>query len=178
MLEENLPMMVLAEKLKISYHTINNFRSSEHANQLIKKSFLYFTNLLEAEGLINEGAVFIDGTKIEADANRYTFVWRRAIEKFHEKLKGQAVELYDELIAKEVVKDLMAKNEMSGPVFKMTDDPRITRVGKLLRKTGVDEFPQFLNVFIGDMSIVGPRPPLPKEVAQYDRWQMRRLATR
>ncbi|MEE1346361.1 MAG: sugar transferase [Bacteroidales bacterium] len=78
--------------------------------------------------------------------------------------------------AEALQKDLMAKNEMSGPVFKMTDDPRITRVGKLLRKTGVDEFPQFLNVFIGDMSIVGPRPPLPKEVAQYDRWQMRRLA--
>ncbi|MCT3616133.1 IS1182-like element ISLac1 family transposase, partial [Lactobacillus acidophilus] len=55
-------------------------------------------------GLINEGAVFIDGTKIEADANRYTFVWRKAVEKFHKKLKGQAVELYDELIAKEVVK--------------------------------------------------------------------------
>ncbi|AUJ27541.1 IS1182 family transposase [Lactobacillus helveticus] len=104
MLEENLPMMVLAEHQKISYHTINNFRSSDHANELVKKSFLYFTNLLEAEGLINEGAIFIDGTKIEADANRYTFVWRKAAEKFHEKLKGQAVELYDELIAKEVVK--------------------------------------------------------------------------
>ena len=104
MLEENVPMMVLAEKQKISYHTINNFRSSEHANELVKKSFLYFTNLLEQEGLINEGAIFIDGTKIEADANRYTFVWRKAVEKFHEKLKGQAVELYDELIAKEVVK--------------------------------------------------------------------------
>ncbi|NRO62433.1 hypothetical protein IMAU30025_01094 [Lactobacillus helveticus] len=99
-----MPMMVLAEKQKISYHTINNFRSSKHANELVKKSFLYFKNLLESEGLINEGAVFIDGTKIEADANRYTFVWRKAVEKFHEKLKDQAVELYDELIAKEVVK--------------------------------------------------------------------------
>ncbi len=104
MLEENVPMMVLAENQKISYHTINNFRSSEHANELVKKSFLYFTNLLEAEGLINEGSVFIDGIKIEADANRYTFVWRKAVEKFHEKLKGQASEIYDELIAKEVVK--------------------------------------------------------------------------
>ena len=104
MLEENLPIMVLAEHQKISYHTINNFRSSDHANELIKKSFLYFTNLLEQEGLINEGAIFIDGTKIEADANRYTFVWRKAVEKYHEKLKDQAVELYDELIAKEVVK--------------------------------------------------------------------------
>ena len=104
MLEENLPMMVLAEYQKISYHTINNFRSSKHANQLIKKSFLYFTNLLEQEGLINEGTIFIDGTKIEADANRYTFVWRKAVEKFHEKLKDQAVKLYDELVAQEVVK--------------------------------------------------------------------------
>lgn len=86
MLEENVPMMVLADHQKISYHTINNFRSSNHANELVKKSFLYFTNLLEAEGLINEGAVFIDGTKIEADANRYTFVWRKAVEKFHKKL--------------------------------------------------------------------------------------------
>lgn len=58
---------------------------------------------MEDEGLINEGAVFIDGTKIEADANRYTFVWRKAVEKYHEKLKGQAVELYDELITKEKV---------------------------------------------------------------------------
>ena len=111
MLEENLPMMVLAEHQQISYHTINNFRSSDHANELVKKCFLYFTNLLEQEGLINEGAIFIDGTKIEADANRYSFVWRKAVEKYHEKLKGQAVELYDELIAKEVVK-AMAKEQV------------------------------------------------------------------
>ena len=78
--------------------------------------------------------------------------------------------------AEALKKDLEAKNEMTGPVFKMTDDPRITRVGKFIRKTGIDEFPQFLNVFLGDMAIVGPRPPLPKEVEQYERWQMRRLA--
>lgn len=104
LLAENLPMMALAEHQQISYHIINNFRSSDHANELVKKSFLYFTNLLEAEGLINEGVLFIDGTQIEADANRYTFVWRKAVEKFHEKLKGQTIELYDKLITKEVVK--------------------------------------------------------------------------
>ena len=88
-------MMVLAEHQQISYHTINNFRSSDHANELVNKSFFYFTNQVEAEGLINEGAIFIDGTKIEDDANRYTFVWRKAAEKFQEKIKVQAVELYD-----------------------------------------------------------------------------------
>ncbi len=78
--------------------------------------------------------------------------------------------------AEDLKDSLSDQNEMSGPVFKMTDDPRITRIGRILRKTGIDEFPQFLNVFRGDMSVVGPRPPLPDEVAQYERWQMRRLA--
>ena len=102
MLEENLPMMILAEGRQISYHTINNFRSSEHANQLIKKSFVYFTNLLQEEGLIRENAIFIDGTKIEADANKYTFVWKKAVKKFHAKLKANAVQLYEELVQTEV----------------------------------------------------------------------------
>ncbi|MGN8971959.1 transposase, partial [Lactobacillus amylovorus] len=103
MLEENLPMMILADNRKISYHTINNFRSSDHANKVIKQCFVYFTSLLEDEGLIRENAVFIDGTKIEADANRYTFVWRKAIEKYHAKLKEDVSALYEELINKEVV---------------------------------------------------------------------------
>jgi exopolysaccharide biosynthesis polyprenyl glycosylphosphotransferase len=74
------------------------------------------------------------------------------------------------------LEELKTKNEMTGPVFKMTDDPRLTRVGKFLRKTSLDEFPQFWNVLKGDMSLVGPRPPLPKEVEQYEPWQRRRLS--
>ncbi len=67
-------------------------------------------------------------------------------------------------------------NEMSGPVFKARNDPRITRFGKFLRKFSLDEFPQLINVLKGDMSIVGPRPPIPDEVAQYGLWQRRRLS--
>lgn len=70
---------------------------------------------------------------------------------------------------------LMDKNEMKGPAFKITDDPRITKVGKILRKTSIDELPQLLNIIKGDMSIIGPRPPLPREVVQYTPYQMHRL---
>lgn len=73
---------------------------------------------------------------------------------------------------------LEAQNEMDGPVFKIKNDPRITFIGRILRKTGLDEVPQFFNVLKGDMSLVGPRPPLASEVAQYQRWQLRRLSMR
>jgi len=73
---------------------------------------------------------------------------------------------------------IMDQNEASGPVFKIKNDPRITKVGKFLRKTSLDELPQFFNVLKGDMSLVGPRPPIMKEVNQYKPWQLRRLSMR
>jgi exopolysaccharide biosynthesis polyprenyl glycosylphosphotransferase len=80
--------------------------------------------------------------------------------------------------AEEKLEALRALNEMSGPVFKLTNDPRVTPVGKFLRKFSIDEVPQFWNVLKGEMSIVGPRPPLPSEVEKYDTWQRRRLSMR
>lgn len=76
------------------------------------------------------------------------------------------------------LKDILEYNEMNGPVFKMTNDPRVTKVGKWLRKYSLDELPQLWNVFKGDMSLVGPRPPLPSEVEKYDNWQRRKLSMR
>ena len=77
--------------------------------------------------------------------------------------------------AEELKEKLVAQNEMSGPMFKMKDDPRVTKVGKFIRKTSIDELPQLWNVLKGDMSLVGPRPSLPKEVAQFDDWMYKRL---
>lgn len=73
--------------------------------------------------------------------------------------------------AEQLRKELESQNEMDGPVFKIKDDPRITRVGRFLRQTSIDEILQLINVIRGDMSLVGPRPPLPEEVAQYDDYQ-------
>ncbi|HQR28920.1 MAG TPA: sugar transferase [Anaeromyxobacteraceae bacterium] len=76
------------------------------------------------------------------------------------------------------LESLKALNEASGPVFKMKNDPRVTRVGRFIRRASLDELPQFLNVLSGEMSIVGPRPPVPKEVREYQRWQRRRLSVK
>ena len=77
--------------------------------------------------------------------------------------------------ADERLKDLQKLNERDGPVFKIRDDPRVTKVGKFIRKTCIDELPQLVNIIKGDMSIVGPRPPLPNEVEQYNSYQKQRL---
>jgi exopolysaccharide biosynthesis polyprenyl glycosylphosphotransferase len=78
--------------------------------------------------------------------------------------------------AEERRRELLHLNEMSGPVFKLKADPRVTSLGRILRRFSLDELPQLWNVLRGEMSLVGPRPPIPEEVAKYERWQRRRLA--
>lgn len=106
-----------------------------------------------------QGKAIFSQTRCGKDGKEFTFY----------KFRSMCVDAEEKLDA------LMPMNEMNGPAFKIKNDPRITRVGKIIRKSGLDELPQFWNVLKGDMSIVGPRPPLPAEVEQYDEYYMQRL---
>jgi len=110
--------------------------------------------------LTSPGSVVFKQQRIGLNGRTFTlYKFRTMIEDAHERL-GEVSHL----------------NEMSGPVFKAKDDPRITAVGRILRKFSLDELPQLWNVLRGDMSLVGPRPPIPEEVRSYHRWQRRRLS--
>lgn len=104
---------------------------------------------------------------------------------FSQKRVGKNGELFDMykfrsmvVNAEELKEKLAHQNEMSGPMFKMKDDPRVTKVGRFIRKTSLDELPQLWNVLKGEMSLVGPRPSLPKEVAQFENWMCKRLTVK
>ncbi|KOF57958.1 multidrug MFS transporter [Clostridium sp. DMHC 10] len=77
--------------------------------------------------------------------------------------------------AENLLAEIKNKNEMSGPMFKIKKDPRVTKVGRFIRKTSIDELPQLFNILKGEMSLVGPRPNLPSEVAKFDNWQKQKL---
>ncbi len=131
MLEENLPMRWLARDCHYSYHTINNFRSSQHMANLIKRAFVYFSMALTDNGLISSDALFIDGTKIEADANKYSFVWRRAVEKYHHQLRQKAVELYEALVEKRVVRAIKSEEAQSAAGMELIAADLDQEIGKL-----------------------------------------------
>jgi len=112
--------------------------------------------------LESRGPIFYRSTRIGRRGRPFTFLKLRSMVNGADRARHHVAHL----------------NEADGPVFKITNDPRVTRVGRFLRVTSIDEIPQFLNVLRGEMSLVGPRPPLPQEVAQYEPWQMRRLSVR
>lgn len=113
-------------------------------------------------------AIFIDDPKGSPIFSQSRCGRDGKVFKFY-KFRSMCVNAEDKLDA------LLKDNEMDGPVFKIKDDPRITRVGHFIRKTSLDELPQLWNIIKGDMSIVGPRPALPREVAQYSDYQRQRL---
>lgn len=80
--------------------------------------------------------------------------------------------------AEDMLKDLKPMNEMDGPMFKIKEDPRITKIGRFIRKTSIDELPQLINILRGEMSIVGPRPSLPSEVEEFEPWMMERFVVK
>jgi len=112
--------------------------------------------------LESRGPVFYKSTRIGRGGRPFTFYKLRSMVNGADRHRHHLTHL----------------NETDGPVFKMCNDPRITRVGRFLRTTSIDEIPQFFHVLGGSMSLVGPRPPIPEEVAQYEPWQMRRLDVR
>jgi len=106
-----------------------------------------------------QGSIFFKQTRIGKDGKPFEMYKFRSMVSNAEDLKAL----------------LMDKNEVTGPVFKIKDDPRVTRVGKFIRKTSIDELPQLINVIKGEMSLVGPRPSLPQEVAAYSSYERQRL---
>jgi exopolysaccharide biosynthesis polyprenyl glycosylphosphotransferase len=112
--------------------------------------------------ITTHGPVFYRSKRIGRGGREFTFYKLRSMVKDAHARRGHLDHL----------------NEADGPVFKIARDPRITPIGRFMRSTSLDEVPQFWNVLRGDMSLVGPRPPIPEEVAQYEPWQLRRLDVR
>jgi lipopolysaccharide/colanic/teichoic acid biosynthesis glycosyltransferase len=108
----------------------------------------------------SSGPILFRQKRVGLNGRNFTLYKFRSMVKNAEKMREQIEHL----------------NEMSGPVFKIRDDPRLTKVGKFIRKFSIDELPQLFNVLKGDMSLVGIRPPISEEVKKYERWQRRRLS--
>ena len=161
----------LTDAITVPFHTVVPNRRLRY--RFIKRTFdivasLIGLILLSPLFLIVAAAIYIDDphaspifvqTRVGKDGKEFQFF------KFRSMVAN----------AESLLETLMERNEMDGPVFKIKEDPRITRVGRIIRRTCIDELPQLWNVLKGDMSLVGPRPPLPREVVQYTPYQRQRL---
>lgn len=147
-----------------------------------KKGYLVVKRLIDIVGsivgvVITIPFIFVIGIAIKLESKslraKVFFVQERVVKdgKTFKMIKFRSMQED----AEEQLKNLLHKNEIKGAMFKMKNDPRVTRVGKFIRKTSIDELPQFFNVLIGDMSLVGPRPPLMREVVQYSEKDKARL---
>ena len=112
--------------------------------------------------LDSSGPVFHRAIRVGRGGRKFTFLKLRSMQADAEELRGLLLHL----------------NQAQGPAFKLHNDPRVTRVGKILRKTSLDELPQLWHVVTGAMSLVGPRPPFPEEVERYEPWMLKRLSVR
>jgi exopolysaccharide biosynthesis polyprenyl glycosylphosphotransferase len=161
------------EKINLEENQLNIERKE---NKLMYNFIKRFIDIFcSSLGIILLSPVFIIvGTIIKLDSKGPVIFSQKRVGK-----DGKEFKMYKfrsmVVNAEGLKKKLMHQNEMSGPMFKMKDDPRITKIGKFIRKTSIDELPQLINVLKGEMSLVGPRPSLPKEVAQFEPWMMRRL---
>lgn len=126
---------------------------------ILSPLFLVITILIRLE---SEGNPIFSQVRVGKDGKTFKMYKFRSMVANAEKLKEK----------------LSGKNEMTGPMFKMKEDPRVTKVGKFIRKTSIDELPQLINVLKGEMSLVGPRPSLPKEVKEFEEWMMKRFAVK
>lgn len=124
---------------------------------LLSPVFLFVAIIIKMED--SNGPVFFKQIRLGKDGRKFHMYKFRSMVSNAEELKDS----------------LMGLNEAKGPVFKIKDDPRVTKIGKFIRKTSIDELPQLFNVISGSMSLVGPRPPLPDEVAQYSSYERQRL---
>ncbi len=110
LLQDSVRMMWLAQGYEPSYRTINRFRVHPEVQELLRQCFVQFRCQLVKEKLIDDEAIFIDGTKIEANANKFTFVWRKAVEKYSAALVEKSNQMYDELLEKEIIPEIEREN--------------------------------------------------------------------
>lgn len=152
LLKDSLRMMWLAQGYEPTYRTINRFRVHPEVKELIRQCFVQFRCQLVQEELINQEAIFIDGTKIEANANKFTFVWKKSIEKYHNVLIEKSNQLYNELLEKEIIPEMERENEQ---------ELALEDLDQMVKK--VDEVISEYDRKIEDSSDVAKRKALRKE---------------